>query len=89
MKTPTERVTERLQAVHIKRGRQEKRRARLERIREAFSAFDAGRISKTEFNKLVPRSWHWLRGANQTKRGGTQNGYCIHVQRQKQMGCCH
>ena len=34
-----------------------KRRARLERVRKALQDFEAGRISKTEYRKLVPRSY--------------------------------
>lgn len=51
------RVTTRVHKLAAKWERIQKRRQRLERRRKAVSDFNAGRISKTELRKHVPRSW--------------------------------
>jgi hypothetical protein len=53
----TERVTKKLSGIKAKFATQQKRRARLERVRKAISDFGAGRISKTELRDRVPRSY--------------------------------
>jgi len=51
------RVSAKLHELVKKADRLQQRRERMERSRKAFDDYFAGRLSKTELRRSVPRSW--------------------------------
>lgn len=57
MSAPREKIEKQAAKVTHRSGVLKRKRARLARIKEAFSDYRSGRITRTELRSRVPRSW--------------------------------
>lgn len=55
--SPREKIEKGLSKINRRSGVLKRKRARLERVKEAFNDYRGGRITKTELRRRVPRSW--------------------------------